>query len=65
MLHQILAYEGTAQATPIMFKIIFWILLILTALGGFIWSDNPRWQSHGSLVLVILLAILGLATFGF
>lgn len=50
---------------PLMLKIIFWILLILWAVGNFGFHDNPNVVRGTGLVLIILFAILGFYTFGF
>lgn len=50
---------------PIMVKIIFWILIILWAIGTFGWHDNPNWARGSSVLLIILFSILGYYTFGF
>lgn len=46
-------------------KIIFWILLILAAIGPIGFRDNPRVMWGSGIVFLILLAILGYYTFGF
>lgn len=56
-------YQG-ANA-PIMVKITFWVLVILWAIGGIGWRDNPNYIRANSLVVCILFAILGYCTFGF
>lgn len=60
-----LAAAGSAEGAPLMLKIIFWLLLIFWAIGGFAWAGNPNWAARGNLVVVILFAILGFYTFGF
>lgn len=67
----ILAAGSGAQA-PAMLIIIFWILLILCALGnigiGFVAADSPNRVGlvRGTgIVSIILFAILGYYTFGF
>lgn len=56
--------HGTSDA-PIMLKIIFWILLLLWAIGSIGWPENPAWSRGGKIVLIILLAILGFYVLGF
>lgn len=46
-------------------KIIFWILLILAAIGPIGFRDNPRVMWGSGVVSLILFAILGYYTFGF
>ena len=48
-----------------MLKIIFWLLLILWAIGALGFYDNPRIVRGTNGVLIILFAILGYYTFGF
>lgn len=50
---------------PLMLKIIFWLLLILWAIGALGFYDNPRIVRGTNGVLIILFAILGYYTFGF
>ncbi len=57
------AYSG--ENAPIMVKIIFWVLLILWAIGSFGFRDNPNWVRGNGIVILICLAILGYYTFGF
>lgn len=61
----IIAAAGTANDAPIMLKIIFWLLLLLSAIGWIGFRDNATWQRGGNIVLIILFAILGFYTFGF
>jgi hypothetical protein len=56
--------------TPIMVKIVFWMLLILWAIGalGFVNPANPNYPNivrGTNILLIILFAILGFYTFGF
>lgn len=60
-----LLIAATTTDAPLMLKIIFWLLLILWAIGGFAFAANPTWTARGNLVAVILFAILGFYTFGF
>jgi len=62
----------TSQQAPAMLIIIFWILLILWALGAiggsFLEPANPnyaRFQRGSGVVMLILFAILGYYVFGF
>lgn len=48
-----------------MLKIVFWLLIILWAIGSFGFHDNPAWVRGSSVVLIVLFAILGYYTFGF
>lgn len=50
---------------PLMLKIIFWLLIILWAIGTFGWHDNPNWARGSSVLLIVLFSILGFYTFGF
>ncbi len=59
------ALIAVATEAPIMIKIIFWILIILWALGAFFAGDNPRWVQGSKGLLIVLFAILGYYTFGF
>lgn len=51
--------------TPLLLVILFWILLILWAIGAVGYHDHPNFVRGGGLVLIILLAILGYGVFGF
>lgn len=53
------------QDSPFMAKIIFWLLLLLWAIGVFGWHDNPVWVKGSNILLIVLFAILGWFTFGF
>lgn len=55
----------TNADAPLMLKIIFWLLIILWAIGSFGWHDNPNWVRGSNVLLIILFAILGFYTFGF
>lgn len=50
-----------------MLKVIFWILLLLLAIGGigYAESTNPNLVRGRNLVVIVLMAILGYYTFGF
>lgn len=50
---------------PPMAIIIFWILVILCAIGCIGFRDNPVWVRVSPVVILILFAILGFYTFGF
>jgi hypothetical protein len=50
---------------PIMLKIIFWILLVLWAIGVFGFADNPAILRASNGLLIVLFAILGFFVFGF
>lgn len=54
-----------ATAAPLMFKIIFWLLIILWAIGSFGFHDNPVWVRGSNVLLIILFSILGFFVFGF
>ncbi len=57
----ILALAGGDLTMP---RIIFWILLIIWAIGGF-YSDNPNVVRGTRALMIVLFAILGYYTFGF
>jgi hypothetical protein len=61
---QYIAHESGATLMP---KIIFWLLLILWAIGGFITPGNPNLNiARGTnAVQIILFAILGYYLFAF
>lgn len=67
----VVAEEIVAQrAAPApMLKIVYWLLLILCAVGSFWVSGQPTpnvtYVRMNTVVLIILFAILGLYTFGF
>jgi hypothetical protein len=46
-------------------RIIFWLLLILWALGSFGWRDNPNIVRGAAAVQILLFSILGYYLFGF
>jgi hypothetical protein len=46
-------------------RIIFWLLLILWAIGSFGWRDNPNVVRGTAAVQIILFGILGFYLFGF
>lgn len=55
----------TGENAPVMFKIIFWVLLVLWAVGAFYATpDNVNVRRGTNAVIVILFAILGFYTFG-
>lgn len=56
---------GNTDGAPLMLKIIFWLLLLLWAIGSFGWHDNPAWVRGSNGLLIVLFAILGYFTFGF
>jgi hypothetical protein len=60
-----LLLAATATDAPVMVKIIFWILIILWAIGTFGFAANPNWVRGSSVLLIILFSILGFYTFGF
>lgn len=53
--------------TPMMLKVIFWVLLFVWALFGVGWasSTDTNLIRGRNIVVVVLLAILGYYTFGF
>lgn len=53
------------NAAPMMLKILFWVILALCILGIFGWHDNPHFVRGGSVVMLVLIAILGYCTLGF
>lgn len=61
MLAQIVRTSGDLT----MPRIIFWILLILWAVGSFGWRDNPNVVRGTAGVQIILFAVLGYYLFGF
>jgi hypothetical protein len=55
---------AAASAGNIVLQVIFWILLLLCVLGIFAPEGNP-WVLRGRWgIVLILIAILGLAVFG-
>jgi membrane protein YdbS with pleckstrin-like domain len=60
---EILAQVARGDMT--MPRIIFWILLILWAIGSFGFREHPYWVRGQAVVLIILFAILGYYLFGF
>lgn len=50
---------------PLMLKVIFWLLIILWAIGSFGWHDNPNWVRGSNVLLIVLFSILGFFVFGF
>ena len=65
-----LATSGQGAQAPAMLIIIFWMLIILCALGqigiGYVSAENrPGVVTGTSIVSIILFAILGYYTFGF
>lgn len=58
-------YTTAEHPAPIMLKVVFWILLILWAIGVFGFYENLRVARAANLVLIILLAILGFYVLGF
>lgn len=63
--HPISTLAATAGDAPLMLKIIFWLLLILWAIGAIGYPTNTNVVRANSLMIVVLLAILGFYTFGF
>lgn len=56
---------ASVENPPATIRIVFWILLILWAIGAFGFHDNPVWIRGSSVLLIILFSILGYFTFGF
>lgn len=54
-----------ATTAPGMLVIIYWLLIILWAIGAFGFRDNPSVVRGSNVVLIILFAILGFYVFGF
>lgn len=50
---------------PFMVKIFFWVALFLWALGGWFWSENPKFVNGGKILLIFLFGVLGWAALGF
>lgn len=65
LIDSIIPVLAQSSGAPIMVKIIFWILIILWAIGSFGWHDNPNWVRGSNVLLIILFSILGYYTFGF
>jgi hypothetical protein len=61
----LLAQYVHGDAALTMPRIIFWLLLILWALGSFGWRDNPNIVRGAAAVQILLFAILGFYLFGF
>lgn len=61
----LLANLIAATTAPGMLVIIYWLLIILWAIGAFGFRDNPNVVRGSNIVLIILFAILGFYTFGF
>lgn len=61
----ITSLAAVAGDAPLMLKIIFWLLIILWAIGSFGWHDNPAWVRGSNILLIVLFSILGYYTFGF
>lgn len=53
------------DSPPIMLKIIYWVLIILWAIGAIGFHDNPNWVRGSNAVLIVLFAILGFYVLGF
>jgi hypothetical protein len=62
ILAQYARHEGGDLTMP---RIIFWLLLILWAIGSFGWRDNPNVVRGTSAVQIILFGVLGFYLFGF
>lgn len=45
-------------------KIVFWLILLLAAIGGWTVPANPNWQRGYNGILLLLLAILGAYAIG-
>lgn len=45
-------------------KIVFWIILLFAAIGGWLVVDQPNWRRGYNAVLLLLLAILGAYAIG-
>lgn len=58
-------YTTAEHPAPTMLKIIFWLLIILWAIGVLGFYDNPRVVRGTNIVLIILFSILGFYVFGF
>lgn len=56
---------AVSSDAPMMLKIIYWLLLILWAIGAFGFRENPRFVMGSNVLLIILFAILGFYVFGF
>ncbi len=56
--------DRAAQAPP-MLIIIYWILLILWAIGAWGFPGNPNVVRGTNVLLIILFGILGYYVFGF
>lgn len=57
-----------AADTPLMLKVVYWLLVILWAVGAISTAGpnpNPAVVRGTSGVLIVLFAILGYVTFGF
>lgn len=54
-----------ASDTPLMLKVIYWLLVILWAIGSLGFAGNPAVVRGTNGVLLVLFAILGFVTFGF
>lgn len=62
-MNAILAFVSTDA--PIMAKIIFWLLIILWAIGALGFATNPTVVRGTNVLLIVLFAILGYFVFGF
>lgn len=51
--------------TPLMLKVVYWLLVILWAVGSIGFAGNPAVVRGTNGVLLVLFAILGFVTFGF
>jgi hypothetical protein len=60
-----LTLAAVGSGAPIMLKIIFWILVLLSTIGSFGFRENPNVARGASLVTLILFAILGYYVLGF
>lgn len=64
-MNALLPILAVVESAPLMPRIVFWLLLILWAIGSFGFHDNPVVVRGTNLVLIILFGILGYFTFGF
>lgn len=62
-MNTLLAFTDSAALT--MPRIIFWLLLILWAIGSFGFPGNPNVVRGSTAVMLILFGILGFYLFGF
>jgi len=60
-----LADSINSRSAPPMLIIIYWLLIVLWAIGAFGFAENPVWVRGSNVLLIILFAILGFYVFGF